>query len=88
MRACNCEQAQELRRQIETLESAIKTFCDWAEAVLPMPVHPATGRLMEIGRYMRRRNSVIPDSLQIDAPAEGALYCILCRRNAERCICK
>lgn len=33
---------------------AIVKFCDWAEDMLPMPVHPAIAGLMMIGRQLKK----------------------------------
>jgi len=88
MRQCNCEQAQELRRQIEDLQGVLRTLVRGDYRTVSEDFVWAKARALLGERPMAPRNPVIPDSMQIDAPAEGALYCTMCRRNAERCICK
>jgi hypothetical protein len=41
--------------RIRELESAIVKFWDYAKLVLPMPVHPAVGEIMRIGRDLESR---------------------------------
>jgi hypothetical protein len=63
------------------MRDAILKFCDWAENSLPMPVHPAVGRLMLIGRELNavprhanscsNQNAIHPWGAYMDAETCG-----------------
>ncbi len=42
--------------RIRELEAAIVKFWDYAKLVLPMPVHPAVGAIMRIGRDLESQS--------------------------------
>jgi hypothetical protein len=44
------QEVAERDQRIRELEAAIVKFWDYSKFVLPMPVHPAVGAIMEIGR--------------------------------------
>ncbi len=47
--------SDEAHARIRELEAAIVKFWDYAKLVLPMPVHPAVGAIMRIGRDLESR---------------------------------
>jgi hypothetical protein len=59
---CDCglwEQSATLfkhQERIRELEAAIVKFWDYAKLVLPMPVHPAVGEIMRIGRDLESQS--------------------------------
>jgi hypothetical protein len=74
MRQCNCEQAQELRRQIEELQGVLRTLVRGDYRTVSEDFVWAKARALLGERPLVLRNLVIPDSMQIDAPAEGETW--------------